>query len=172
MAGAVAGALILLISIAALWHRSPPPDRPAPAGVVAVEARPRPAAPALAEVEGLLAAGDRQRAQQRLSDLRRDRPDDAALAALQARLYFEQRWWSEGVAAYRVALRSAPALAADPILVGHVIRSLQSARFHPTAAAFLRELGEPARPLLVQAARDHESPSVRARAASLLQTWR
>jgi hypothetical protein len=109
---------------------------------------------------------------QRLVELRGEQPGSAPLAALHARIYFEQRWWSEGLAAYRAALRSDPSLAGDPILVGHVIRSLQSARFHPTAAAFLRELGEPARPLLVQAARDHESPSVRARAASLLQTWR
>jgi serine/threonine-protein kinase len=172
IAGVVAAAMIGLTSIIALRHGAPEQDKPRPAAAPIETRAALPASPGLAEVEGLLAAGDRQRAQLRLAELRRDRPGDASLAALQARLYFEQRWWSEGVAAYRAALRSDPTLAGDPILVAHVIRSLQSSRFHPAAAAFLRELGEPARPLLVQAARDHESPSVRARAASILQTWR
>jgi serine/threonine-protein kinase len=123
------------------------------------------------EVKQLIRAGDRERALRRLADLRRDNPDDAELAGLQARLFFEKLWWSEGVAAYRVALRSDPARAGDPALVASVIRALQSPRFHPTAAAFLRELGEPARPFVEQAARDHEIPSVRARAGSLLEAW-
>ena len=125
-----------------------------------------------ARVEALLKAGDRHRAMRLLADLRRQHPSDPALAALQARLYFEQHWWSEGLAAYRVALRSDPTRAGDPVLNGDVISSLQSWRFHPTAAAFLRQLGDPARPMLEQAARRHESPSVRSRAAMLIQRWR
>ena len=170
-AAIAAGALVALIVTIAVWRRPPAPGQAAPApAMVAAETPPSPAvAPGLSEVERLLAANDRSRALQRLADLRRDHPGDARLAALHARLSFEQRWWSEGIAAYRVALRSDPSLGADPVLVGHVIRSLQSSRFHPTAAAFLRELGDPVRPLLEQAARDHDSPSVRARAAALLQ---
>jgi hypothetical protein len=98
-------------------------------------------------------------------------PDEAAGPARQARLYFEKRWWSDGVAAYRLALRQDPALAADPALVNHVIESLQSARFHDKAAAFLRELGEPARPLIEQAGRAHENPIVRTRVTELLEAW-
>jgi hypothetical protein len=127
--------------------------------------------PRVAEVDALLAAGDREAALRLVTRLRRDGPDDARLAAVQARLYFEKLRWSDGVGAYRFAVRSDPALAGDPVLVSHVIRSLQSSQFHERGAAFLEELGEPVRPQLEEAARNHPSPSVRSRAAQLLRSW-
>jgi len=87
-------------------------------------------------------------------------------------MFFERMWWSEGVAAYRRAIEGDPRRAGDPVLIGYVISALQSTRFHDHAAAFLRELGEPARTLVAKAAREHESPRVRARATSLVQSWR
>ena len=169
-----AAVLAAMIAVAVQKGRPPVPiAQPGPLEPIASPAAP----PAddtdfAARVEALLKAGDRHRAMRLLADLRRQHPSDPALAALQARLYFEQHWWSEGLAAYRVALRSDPTRAGDPVLIGHVISSLQSWRFHPTAAAFLRQLGDPARPMLEQAARRHESPSVRSRAAMLIQRWR
>jgi serine/threonine-protein kinase len=140
---------------------SPPPHLPAA----------RDEAPGPTSVRSLLDGGEEQAALRLLGDLRRRRPSDPELAALQAQLYFEKFWWSEGAAAYRVALRGDPARARDPVLVGHLISSLQSERFHRRAAALLRELGPPVRPLLEEAARQHESPSVRIRAARLLPSF-
>jgi serine/threonine-protein kinase len=118
-------------------------------------------------------ADQRERAAKLAADRRpADHPDDAEGAARDARMFFERLWWSEGVAAYRRAIAADSRRAEDPILIGYVISALQSARFHDHAAAFLRELGDPARPLVEKAARDHESPRVRARAASLAQSWR
>ena len=169
----ISAAAVLAATIAVAVQKSRPPApiaQPLQGPFVA-----SPAAPPVddtdfaSRVEALLNAGNRHRATRLLTDLRRQHPSDPELAALQARLYFEQNWWSEGLAAYRVALRSDPTRAGDPVLVGHVISSLQSWRFHPTASAFLRQLGDPARPMLEQAARRHESPSVRSRAAMLIQ---
>jgi tRNA A-37 threonylcarbamoyl transferase component Bud32 len=123
------------------------------------------------ELQVLLRAGDRERALRRVSELRRERPDHAELAAVEAELLFGKRWWSEGLIAYREALRLDPSFGRDPVLLAEVIRSLQSPRFHRRAATFLRELGGPARVLLEEAARNHDSPAVRARAASLVETW-
>jgi serine/threonine-protein kinase len=164
-----------LAAVSVLRHEGPSADvRVGPSKATLSRARTPPPArkPGSSEAQALLDRGDREQALRLLADLRRDRPDDAELAALQARAFFEKLWWSEGLAAYRVACRSDPARAADPVLVGHVISSLQSPRFHTRAEAFLREIGDPARSLLEKAARDHESPSVRARSASLLQSWR
>ena len=86
-------------------------------------------------------------------------------------MYFGKRWWSEGLTAYREARRLDPSFGRDPVLLAEVIRSLQSPRFHRRAGAFLRELGDPARVLLEEAARSHDSPAVRSRAASLVETW-
>jgi eukaryotic-like serine/threonine-protein kinase len=171
-----AAVLAAVVAVAVQKSRPPAPiARPLPDArepVPSPAAQPADNTPLAARVEALLNAGDRYRAMRLLADLRRQHPSDPGLAALQARLYFEQRWWSEGLTAYRVALRSDPTRAGDPVLVGHVISSLQSWRFHPIAAAFLRQLGDPARPMLEQAAQRHESASVRSRAAILVQRQR
>jgi eukaryotic-like serine/threonine-protein kinase len=168
------------IAVASLTRQ----PRPVPAPITTGPALERPAspppppsdvssdeAPGAKTVRSLLARGEGQNALRLLGDLRRQRPSDPELAALQAQLYFEKFWWSEGAAAYRVALRGDPARARDPVLVGHLISSLQSERFHRRAAALLRELGPPVRPLLEEAARQHESPSVRTRAARMLANF-
>ena len=171
-----AAVLAALVAVAVQKGRPPAPiAQPLPGArkpVPTPAAQPADNTALAARVEALLNAGDRYRATRLLADLRRQHPSDPGLAALQARLYFEQRWWSEGLTAYRVALQSDPTRAGDPVLVGHVISSLQSWRFHPTAAAFLRQLGDPARPMLEQAAQRHESASVRSRAAILVQRQR
>jgi eukaryotic-like serine/threonine-protein kinase len=145
------------------------PRKPAPAP--ARKAPPRQATPGPATVKALRDRGERESALKLVADLRRERPQDPELAALQAELYFEKLWWTEGLASYRVALKGDPSRAGDPVLVGHLVSSLQSDRFYRRAAAFLRELGAPVRPFLKTAARQHESHSVRTRAASLLARW-
>jgi hypothetical protein len=139
-------ALVIIIAGPVLLRRSPEIPPPVPPGPVPAAAGPA-------------SATGRQ-------ELR-----DARAAAVRARLCFEKLWWSEGVTAFRTAVHADPELAGDPVLVGHVIRSLQSPQFHERGAAFLRELGEAARPRVEEAARTHPSPGVRARATLLLQSW-
>jgi eukaryotic-like serine/threonine-protein kinase len=86
--------------------------------------------------------------------------------AAQARALFEARRWSEGLDAYRAAIKLDPARRGDKTLVRPLIASLDSDS-KGERAAFLRELGGPARPLLREAARSHPNPRVRARAAEL-----
>jgi serine/threonine-protein kinase len=146
LGASLAGVLVASIAAASLGRGSPPP--------AASAARPAPAGQGTAP-PGLTEASRRS----------------ARLAAQRARSYFEKRRWSEGVAAFRAAVASDPGLAGDPVLVAHVIRSLQSQQFQDKGAAFLRQLGEPARPQVEEAARSHAIPIVRARAGLLLRTW-
>jgi tetratricopeptide (TPR) repeat protein len=173
-AAAAAGTIALLLLI--MFGRGDRPELEDPTAHPVASSPPAVRSPAVMpkrtpELQALLRTGDRERALRRVSELRRERPDDAELAAVEAELYFGKRWWSEGLTAYREALRLDPSFGRDPVLLAEVIRSLQSSRFHRRAAAFLRELGDPARVLLEQAARSHDSPAVRARAASLVEMW-
>jgi serine/threonine-protein kinase len=147
LGASLAGVLVASIAAASLGRGSPPP--------AASAAAPAPARQGTDAPPGVTEAKRRS----------------ARLAAQRARSYFEKRSWSEGVTAFRAAVASDPGLAGDPVLVGHVIRSLQSQQFQAKGAAFLRQLGEPARPQIEEAARSHAIPVVRARAGLLLRTW-
>jgi eukaryotic-like serine/threonine-protein kinase len=173
--GAVAAGMIALVLLIT-FGRGERPEREASTPRPVASSPPAVPSPAVMpkrtpELQALLRTGDRERALRRVSELRRERPDHAELAAVEAELYFGKRWWSEGLIAYREARRLDPSFGRDPVLLAEVIRSLQSPRFHRSAGAFLRELGDPARVLLEEAARSHDSPAVRARAASLVETW-
>ncbi len=145
------------------------PRAAAAAGPAAEESR---AASGLAEAESLAKAGQRDRAIALLIRLRASHPNDSAVTAALSRLYFEKLWWSDGVEAFRGTIAADPARRSDGVLIRHVIRSLMSDRFHAQAIHFLaRDLGEPAKPYVEEAARSHDSPSVRSRAAYLLATW-
>ena len=87
-----------------------------------------------------------------------------------ALLYFEQRWWSAGVDAFRSAIQIDPKRKGDPVLVGYVITALGSDKVASKAADFLQD-GAPAKPHLREAAKNHPSPRVRARAAELLRSF-
>jgi tetratricopeptide (TPR) repeat protein len=170
-AGLAAGAVVLVVvSLLVVHHRAA--RRP---GVTAAAgpAKPGQAAPAgkLAAVDELVARGDRKQALARLRELRKENPADADYPAAQARLLFELRRYEEGVAAFRSAIRRDPQRRGDPVLIRHVIDSMQNDGFAPAAQDFLRELGTPARDEVKEAARNHPSARVRERARELLRDW-
>ena len=106
-----------------------------------------------------------------LQALTRQHPADARHPAALARLLFEHRRYAQGLASFRVAIRRDRSVRQDPVLVGHVIDGLAFERFAPAAEDFLRNSGKDARTQVREAARNHKSPRVRARARRLLQNW-
>jgi serine/threonine-protein kinase len=171
-AGLAAGAVVLVVgSLLAVHYRAA--RRPAGVTAAAGPARPGQAAPAgkLAAVDELVARGDRKQALARLRELRKENPADADYPAAQARVLFELRRYEEGVAAFRSAIRRDPQRRGDPVLIRHVIDSMQNDGFAPAAQDFLRELGPPARDEVKEAARNHPSARVRERARELLRDW-
>jgi cytochrome c-type biogenesis protein CcmH/NrfG len=125
----------------------------------------------LAAVESMAARGERKQAIARLRELRKEHPADGDYPATLSRLYFEQRRYPEGLAAFRTAIRNDPRRRSDPVLIGHVITSLQEDSFRSTAEDFLRQLGSAAKPRVKEAARGHANPRVRARARELVRDW-
>ncbi|HXU81023.1 MAG TPA: protein kinase [Polyangia bacterium] len=171
-AGLAAGAVVLVAS-SLLALRSRAPRRPPGVVAAAGPAKPGPAVSAgkLAAVDELVARGDRKQALARLRELRKENPADADYPVAQARLLFELRRYEEGLAAFRSAIRRDPQRRADPVLIRHVIDSMQNDGFAPAAQDFLRELGKPARDEVKEAARNHASARVRERSRELLRDW-
>jgi eukaryotic-like serine/threonine-protein kinase len=176
---AVASALLVALG-AALFL----PRRPAPGAAPAPAARATPNAAAAARAPETVAAdpiGTRAQAAapagvgpaaaRAAAPAKRplSGPRAAEEPAAQARAMFEARRWSEGMEAYRAAIKLDPARRGDKTLVRPLIASLDSDG-RGDRAAFLRQLGAPARPLLREAARSHPNPRVRARAAELTRT--
>jgi len=171
LAAALAAGAVALVSVSVLVvHSRRSSLRPA-ATAPALPAPAPASASKLAAVDHLVARGDRKQAHARLRELRKEHPTDADYPAAQARLFFEQHRYEEGLVAFRAAIRRDPQRRADPVLIRHVIDSLQNDRFASAAEDFLRELGSPAKAEVKAATRNHPSPRVRERARDLLRDW-
>jgi hypothetical protein len=116
-----------------------------------------------------LAVTEREGLRQRLQESMRQHPEDARIPAALARMSFEDRRYREGLGLFRQAVKRDPTLRGDPVLLRHVIDGLEHDRFAPAGEEFLRGARKQARPLLAEAARQHESPRVRQRAKALLR---
>jgi hypothetical protein len=169
-AGVLVG-LVLLASLGVILVLSPgkrPPPAPAPAAPATVMPAPAPA-PSPPTIDELIARGERDQAIARLLELRREQPRDAGHAGALARLYFEKRWWADGLASFRAAIALEAGYREDHELIAQTIAALDSDKANEKAAALLRELGPAARPQLQAAAKSHPKPRVRTRAAELLR---
>jgi cytochrome c-type biogenesis protein CcmH/NrfG len=128
-----------------------------------------PPAPAAAPPAAPSTAAERDAAIEGLLQLRRSDPRNADHAAVLARLYFEKRWWTDGIAAFAAAVRLEPARRDDGVLIDHTIAALGSDKAADKAEGLLRSLGPTARAHLREAAKSHANPHVRARAAEILR---
>lgn len=125
------------------------------------------------DVEELLRAGRRDEAVAGLEKLRRKHPKNAYVAYLLGNLYFERRWWTDGMKAYRAAIQNNRAYRGRATLNRNVIRALGSAKTYGRASYLIRnDIGRAAIPFLRVAARTDKNPTVRARAERLLETLR
>ena len=139
-------------------------------GTVA-EAAPRVRAaedPRIEQARQLVSAGQTPRAIELLDQLHAEKPADADAPYLLATIYFDQRRWSEGLAAAQTTVRLNPELKTDGDLIRGTIRSLASDRGYQRSQTFLRGLGAPALPFIKEAARRDPNPRVRERAGEIL----
>ena len=100
-------------------------------------------------------------------------PDDARLAYLAGKLFFEKYYWTDGMRMFRDAIRLEPSYRTDRELIRTVLRGfITTPRADAALAAFLREdIGEAAKPYLEETVADHHTPAVRARAAAELRRY-
>ena len=174
--GGVLGAILVIGIIASLRHteqhfappadaavRAPPPADAAPA--------PDPGARALADATRLLDAGDNDGALSVALGGLRDASNNAQLAALAGRLYFDKLYWRDGIRYFRDAFRNDPQLSADPDVVKAVVRGFNTTPdVDDDIERFLREdVGSAAVPYLEETARKHPNAKIRARAEAELR---
>ena len=128
--------------------------------------------PRIEQARQLVAAGQSPKAIELLDQLHAERPADADAPYLLATIYFDQRRWSEGLAAAQTAVRLNPELKIDGDLIRGAIRSLVSDRGYQRSQTLLRSLGAPAVPFIKEAARRDPNPRVRQRASEMLEGGR
>ena len=126
------------------------------------------AAQGLEQARQLMARHETAQALAVLDGLRAAEPDNAEVLYLQAILHFDNRRWTEGVAAGQLAVKKDPTLKSDADLIKGVIQSLVSDRGYERSQALLRSMGERATPFIREAAHRDPSPKVRERASELL----
>jgi eukaryotic-like serine/threonine-protein kinase len=167
--GAIGGvAALVLIAVIAAVASSGGGDEGDPAETRApVTAE---AFPELAEARALVEQGQVDTAISKLEGLKRQRPEAAEIYYWLGRAYLHKLWSSDGMAAYRTALRIDPGYRSDEALIRSVLRAfLLAPEYRDSMAAFLRDdIGAPAAPYLEEAAREHSDPRRRERAQRLL----
>jgi predicted Zn-dependent protease len=124
----------------------------------------------IADVAALLKAGRAEDALKGLRRMRRRHPKNAYIPFLLGKLYFERRWWSEGIKAYRAALKLDPAYTRRRRINDDLIDALGSPKTAAEARALLvKTIGAPARPHLRRASKTHQVKEVRKQCAVLLR---
>lgn len=122
-------------------------------------------------VDGALAlikANKKLEAIQSLQRLARGNPKSAYIPYLLGNLYFERRWWTQGLDAYRAAVANDRRYAARATLNRNAIRALAADKTRVRAQNLIRKvIGRSALPFLRSAARSDRNRDVRARADAL-----
>jgi serine/threonine protein kinase len=174
----IGGGALALVLIAIVAAKSGSTTKPAPvvatgsAAIVVVDARPTdPVAPALARASDLYANGDLEPALDVVTKARRQHPESAQLAFLDGKIYFAKLWWTDGVKAFRDAIRLDGAYRNDPELLKIVLRGFVTTPDTDSRIEefITEELGDAAKPGLAETAKDHPSATIRSRAAAELR---
>ncbi len=102
---------------------------------------------------------------------RKQYPDSAPLAFVAGKLYFNKLYWTDGLKAFRDAIRLQPDYRTDPQLIKTVLRGFITTPYvDDRIETFLREdIGTAAVPYLEETERDHPNPTIRQRAAAELR---
>ncbi|HEY1549955.1 MAG TPA: serine/threonine-protein kinase [Kofleriaceae bacterium] len=169
---------LLLIIIVAATHSGGAAAPVQPIAVApAVDAAPAkssdPIAPVLARVTDLYSNGDVEPALQLVLEKRRAYPDSAPLAFLEGKIYFAKLWWSDGIKAFRDAIRLDAGYRSDPELIKLAVRAfLTTPGDEPQLAELLdKDIGGAAKPMLEDTARSNPNAALRARAAAELKRF-
>jgi tetratricopeptide (TPR) repeat protein len=151
---------------------APDAEAPAPDAAAAQKEPPLPRA-GIARVYALLRAGRRDDAIAELIKLRYRSPKSAEVEYRLGRLYFDKRWWTEGMKAYRAAIHKNPVYRNRRRISIDVINALTDKdTMRQAEAMILKDLGRVSLPHLERAAKRHENPKVRKRAAALIPRLR
>jgi eukaryotic-like serine/threonine-protein kinase len=122
----------------------------------------------IADAKKLIAAGKREEAIRGLRKLQREIPKSAYIPYLLGNLYFEKKWWKDGILAYRDAIKNNRIYRKKAILNQNLIRALGSEKTKGKAIwTFEHYVGKSALPYLRKAAKSDKNPTVRRRASWL-----
>lgn len=120
------------------------------------------------EVYLLVREGRRDQAIVAIRKLLPDHEQRAYLNFLLGNLYFEKTWWSKGLDAYQRSIARNDFYAGKAIVSRNAIEALGNAGTRAKASRLLvNDVGKNALPHLARAAKEHEDPTVRKRAAAL-----
>ncbi|HEX6835897.1 MAG TPA: hypothetical protein VF334_04955, partial [Polyangia bacterium] len=148
---------------------------PAPESA-SVQNRPAPPVRNISDAKALMRKGDADGALAGLYKLRHARPAPSAakaseIATLIGDLYFDKKWWTDGLREYRFAITLDGRAKRNEILLNNSVRALGD---HNTAARARRLLldyvGRGAAPALRRAARSGATPQLRHQAQKVLAT--
>lgn len=124
----------------------------------------------VADARRLAASGNRAEAIVGLRQLRSKRPKDAHVRLLMGDLYFEQRWWSDGLAEYAAAIALRGSLRKRALINQNAIRALGSHKTRRKAQSLLiHKIGRSSLPHLRRAASKDSSAVIRKYAAALVK---
>jgi len=150
--------------------RTPPPE---PA---AVAAHPAPSVRSVNDVKALLRKGDSDGALAGLYRLRHSHPAPTGakaseIATLIGDVYFDKKWWTDGLKEYRFAIAVDGRTKRNEILVSNSVRALGERATYARARRLLLDyVGRGAVPALKRAARSGGTPQLRRRAQMVLAT--
>jgi serine/threonine-protein kinase len=143
----------------------------------AIDRQPRPHATAgptaerwtMERVKALVQAGQPHQAIQGLRQLRPTHRKSANLHYWFGRAYFDKHFYSDGIAAYREAIRLNPRFRRHRALIEDLVALVGHRKVHYKAASMIRrEIGRAALPSLRNVARRHPKDNVRVLAAQLI----
>lgn len=124
----------------------------------------------IADALRLSRQGNREAAIGGVRQLIRQQPKNARLSLTLGNLYFEQMWWSAGLAQYQQALRKDRKTRKSPLLIKNAIRALGSSKTRRKAQSLLRnQIGKAGLSHLRRAAKRDNSPLVRKRASLVVR---
>lgn len=147
-------------------HAEPPPP-------AAVTPQAAPTVHNLAGVRALLKHGDAEAALAALLRLRKLKQPPARaseMARLIGNLYFDRRWWTDGLREYRFAITLDTRARQSATLIDNSVHALTERTTYPRARRLILDyIGRGAMPSLRRASRSGQPPVLRRRAQSLLE---
>lgn len=126
--------------------------------------------PELAAIKERIVHGDRStRALKEVQKLSYKYPKSAEIAYILGQLYCDKLWMTDGMEAFRRALRIEPALRTNPYLIRAVVNGIGNDSDHIKVRRFLvQEIGKPAIPFLEEMSQGNYRQQIKERATNIL----
>jgi len=141
-----------------------------------VQNRPAPSVRNISDARALMRKGDTDGALAGLYRLRHAKPSPSSskaseIATLIGDLYFDKKWWTDGLREYRFAITVDARAKKNDLLLGNSVRALGDHNTFARARRLLLDyVGRGAIPALKRAAKSGATPQLRRRAQKVLAT--